>query len=371
MTTRAGRGRVGMAVLAVSVAITAATAWLAAVPPSGALATSQNAADWTPAAARALVGLIPEDYRYQCELVREADLGPFVAPHIDTMTAGARCTGVPGLRALRYYTFNSTDAMNAAFGAFVVGPNDGPYRDENAQCPGTSTWGFGEDRNDGQLACYYSAAGSDGVVHPESAVLAWTYAPANFFALAETEWGDNDASALKQWWNDSAAPLSEADPSPVGFVDWTRRDKKAEQALLSHIPSAIRQHCLVGDRNSASAPFSSDRHWARAVVRCQSGDVNASYLAVDPKITDKYFGAYNIAGETGDPCPARGTWSEGEGANRREVGEYVCFSVPQANSTAYRIVWSHRKLGIIGSGTLYDKSFEALMNWWNGDVGPS
>jgi len=128
----------------------------------------------------------------------------------------------------------------------------------------------------------------------------------------------------------------------------------------------------AGGRAGANAPFSTDRHWARAIVRCQSGAVNAAYLAVDPKVTDKYFAAYNLNGEPGDPCPARGTWSEGEGANRNEAGEYVCFSAPQANnSTLYRVVWSHRKLGIIGSGILVDQGFEPLMNWWNGDVGPT
>jgi hypothetical protein len=355
----------------VAVAVTAATAWLAAVPSSGAVETSQNRANWTPAEAQKLVGLIPEDYRYQCELLKESDLGTIVAPHIDTMTASVRCTGVPALRALRYYTFDSVDSMDALFDDFVRGPNDGPYRDENAQCPGTTTWGFG-DRDDGRLACYYAGADADGAAHPESVVLIWTYAPANFVGLVETEYGDNDASALKQWWNDSAAPQSaDGESSPVGFVDWTRRDKKAEQSLLSHVPTAIRQHCLVGDRASATAPFSSDRHWARAVVRCQSGDVNAAYLALDPKITDQYFAAYNLNTEPGDPCPARGTWSEGEGAKRHEAGEYVCFSAPQGDRTVYRVVWSHRKLGIVGSGVLYDKGFEPLMNWWNGDVGPT
>jgi hypothetical protein len=354
------------------VAVAAGCAWLWTVPPSAAVETSQAHDDWTPAAARALVGLIPEEYRYQCELLREADLGPFVAPHVEAMTAGTRCTGVPGMRNLRYFTFDSVDAMNAAYDEFIVSPFDGPYRDENAQCPGETTWGFGDDQDDGRVACYYSSKGTDGIDHAETVVLVWTYAPARLFALVESEYGNNDASAVKQWWNDSAGPVSDPDPSPTGFVDWTVRNKKAEQALLSHIPPAIRAHCLVSDRNSVSAPFHSDRHWTRAVVRCQSGDVNAAYVALDPKITDKYFAGYRLTGEPGDPCPARGTWSEGSGSNRREAGEYVCYSVAQsATSTLYRVAWTHRRLGIIGSGVLFDKGFQPLMDWWNGDVGPT
>jgi hypothetical protein len=354
------------------IATVAASAWLAVVPPSGAVETSGGDGEWTPAAARALVGVIPEDYRYRCELTRPTALGELIEPYLPSITAAVNCLAVPGLRAVRYYTFDSVDAVNSVYDVYVQGSYGPPYRDENAQCPGVTTWGFGDDRDDGRLACYYSTATAEGTTHPESAVLVWTYEPGKFLGLVETEFGNNDASALKQWWNDSAAPLNEGDASPVGFVDWTRRDKKAERALLSHIPSAIRAHCLVGDRNSESAPFRADRHWARAAVRCRSGDVTASYLSLDPKITDRYFGAYVLGSEPADPCPARGTWSEGEGADRHEVGEYVCWSSPEPSGrTVYRIVWSHRDLGIIGSGAVPDQGFEALMDWWNGDVGPT
>ena len=85
------------------------------------------------------------------------------------------------------------------------------------------------------LECYYAASDLGGAPHPESTVLVWSYPSGKIVALAETAAGDTDASALKQWWRDDAGPLSH--PGRVkGLVDWTVRDKRAEQTLLRTFP---------------------------------------------------------------------------------------------------------------------------------------
>ena len=351
--------------LVVAAAMTVGALALAA--PAGA----QSSSNPDLAAVRELVGSIPEGQRNHCQITDPATQGSVVAAEASSIRAMARCYTVNELSTLWYILMDSADSTNRLYRAYA-GTFDpaAPYRDEDAECPGETTWGFGDSKDDGMLACYYPTTNLDGSAHDESALLVWSYTTGKILALAETVAGDNDASALKKWWNDDAGPLSH--PSRVkGLVDWTVRDRPAEQTLLSHVPKAIRGSCVVQDKTGDNA-FSGARIWTSAVVKCRSGTVTVAYGLMNPSVVENFVDEFTPAGE-GDPCPASGTWSAGKGKKRHTVGNYVCFvqTNTDGSQTAW-MIWSQRELGIAATAQVATTTNDAseVYKWWQGDSSP-
>lgn len=352
--------------IAIVVVVAAATGVLALAGPAGA-----ETAPPSLAVTRDLIGSIPQSQRNHCQLVDPATEATVIAGEAASIRAMARCYSVNDLGTLWYVLLDSADSTARLYRSYA-GTFDpaAPYRDEDAQCPGETTWGFGDSKDDGLLGCYYSASSLDGSPHDESVVLVWTYTSGNILGLAETAYGDADAAALKDWWRDDAGPL--ANPTRVkGLADWTVRDRDAEQALLSHVPKSVRGSCVVRDRATEGA-FSPARLWSHAVVTCKSGPIRLAYAAMNPDVVDNYVDQFTPTAE-GEPCPASGTWSEGKGKQRRTVGTYVCFV--QANDdgsqTAW-MIWSHRGLGIAATAAMTTTNDDAtdVYEWWQGDSGP-
>ncbi len=152
--------------LAVAAAVSAGV--LTLVAPAAAQSSGPD-----PAAVRELVGSIPHPQRNQCQISDPAtEEGSIVAGEASSIRAMVRCYEVNHLKNLWYILFRATEPMDRLYGAFA-GTTDpaAPYRDEDAQCPGETTWGFGDAKDDGKLDCYYSGRSLDGSVHDESVVL--------------------------------------------------------------------------------------------------------------------------------------------------------------------------------------------------------
>ena len=178
---------------------------------------------------RELIGSIPQSQRNHCQLADPATEGTIIAGEAASIRAMARCYSVNDLATLWYVLMDSPDSTARLYRKYS-GTFDpaAPYRDDDAECPGETTWGFGDVKDDGMLGCYYAATNLDGTPHEESAVLVWTYTAGNILGLAETTHGDADAAALKDWWRDDAGPLSH--PTRVkGIADWTVRDRDADK----------------------------------------------------------------------------------------------------------------------------------------------
>ncbi len=156
-----------------------------------------------------------------------------------------------------------------------------------------------------------------------------------------------------------------------GFVDWTERDRDAEQALLTHVPKATRGSCVI-QKQGPNGPFSGARFWASAVVTCKSGTIAVSYAAMHPSVVQNFVDEFTPSDE-GDPCPHSGTWSAGSGKKRHTVGNYACFTRSDSDgTTTAEIVWSQREIGVVGSALLPrgNSDFDKLFKWWEGDSGP-
>ena len=322
-----------------------------------------------PAAIRSLVSRIPKDHRYQCQPLDATHISDQVTAELNSVAAGVTCVGVADLALVWYLQFTDNDALQRVYHAYTqyLSP-DTPYREEEAHCPGEVPWGFGDEQDDGLVACYYSAVGADGLERGEVAADVWTYPEAGILAFAVTTAGNPDATTLHQWWVDHAGPLSQRQ-NPVGFVDWEKPNARAVRSLLAHIPPGIRSKCTPEDHTDADTAFYKQRLWTRATVRCQVGNRDVAYVSMDPVVTDGLFARYTeTTAPSDDPdvqCPGTGTWSVGSGKKRHQVGEYACFEL----GDHVVITWSQRELGIVGSAVAAE-SFDTLVQWWNGDVGP-
>lgn len=330
-------------------------------------ASAQTTAN-QPDALRTLMASIPSDYRAQCTILDPANAGPVLAPMAATITAAVDCGGIDELSTLRYVQFTDDGAMNQAYQRFSPGSSAGPFRDAAAQCPGEHTWGFGSAADDGYLACYYSSQSADGTTHDESVVDAWTYGAGDLLGIAETHYGDSNASALHDWWNSHAAPLEHPSP-PRGFGDWRGSDRAALRALLTHVPPKIRTSCHDQPRTDPTSAFYDRRLWARAVVLCTSGVFSVVYLAADRGVVDDIVAGDRGTDSSDAQCPGSGTWSVGTGKKRHQVGDYVCYT---SGSNRPEVIWSQHDVGVLAAAGYAGApgDFDTLMHWWNGDVGP-
>ena len=371
-----------LAALATSTLSTSASADAATAPtptpapgPATPAAPTTDVASVSTADLATLAGSVPLNYRYQCSLTDPNIAGDLVKPEFGHIRAFLQCFGVNSLRLYWYALFDDNASLDRAYRAYAGNPDpDRPYRDENAQCPGESGWGFGGAQDQGLLDCYYTSSDATGTDYGgETVVLVWKYDKSRILALAQTQVGDNNAAALKQWWENDAGPL-EAPQRDKAFVDWTIKNPAAERTLLTHVPRRIRASCKV-QRGTNAGSFETVRYLVTARAACTSGNVSVVYASMSPAITEAFMQKYHdIAASETDPCPDTGQWWVGSGENRRVMGEYACWGNPEFDgSTTAQIVWSHHALGIVAAAALPtgDADFQRIWDWWNGDVGPT
>jgi hypothetical protein len=365
-----------VAALATCTLTTSAGAATAPAPePTTTAPTTSDVASVTTADAATLVGSIPVNHRYQCSLTAPNIAGDLVKPEFGHIRAFLQCFGVNNLRLFWYALFDDNASLDRAYRSYAGDPDPNrPYRDENAQCPGESGWGFGGAQDQGLLDCYYTGTDATGTDYGgETVVLVWKYDRTPILALAQTQIGDNNAAALKQWWENDAGPL-EAPQRDKSFVDWNVKNVPAERTLLTHLPRRIRATCKV-QRGTTAGSFETIRYLVTARASCTSGNVSVVYASMSPAITEAFMLKYHdIVGNGTDPCPDMGQWWVGSGENRRVMGEYACWGSPGFDgSTTAQIVWSHHALGIVAIAALPsgDADFHRMWDWWNGDVGPT
>jgi hypothetical protein len=324
----------------------------------------------------ALVGSIPVNHRYQCSLTEPGLAGKLLQAELVHVRAFMECYGVSGLRLFWYALFDDNASLDRAYRAYAGSYDpDAPYRDEDAQCPGESGWGFGGRSDQGLLACYYTQTDVNGENYGgETAVLIWKYDPGRILALAQTAVGDSNAAALKQWWENDSGPL-QAPERDKYLVDWTAKNTNAERTLLTHVPRRFRPTCRV-QRGDTGGSFFTVRHLVLARAACKAGDVSVVYAAVPSAIIQNFMKKYQDIARPpeGQHCPDIGEWWIGSGENRRVMGEYACWANPEFDGrTTAQIVWSHNALGIVAVAALPtgDGDFNRIWDWWNGDVGPN
>jgi hypothetical protein len=355
-----------LAALATSTAAAAAPAPVPAVPGAG---ETVSAADMA-----TLAGSVPHSHRYQCSLTEPGIVGSLLKDEYSHIRAFLQCYGVNGMRLFWYALFDDNASLDRAYRAYAGDYTDRPYRDEEAQCPGESGWGFGGARDQGLLACYYSRTDINGADYGgETVVLVWKYDRTRILALAQTQVGDSNAAALKQWWENDAGPL-EAPESDKFLIDWNVKNTSAERTLLSHVPRRIRTTCRV-QRGATGGSFFTVRFLVTARAACKSGNVTVVYASTSPVITNAFMRKYHDIVPVEDAhCPDTGEWWIGSGENRRVQGEYACWGNPEFDgTTTAQIVWSHNALGIIAVAALPtgDADYQRMWDWWNGDVGPT
>jgi hypothetical protein len=322
-----------------------------------------------------LAGSVPASHRYQCSLTDPGIAGALLQPEFTHVRAFLQCYGVNGLRMFWYALFDDNASLDRAYRAYAGTYNpDAPYRDPDAECPGEGGWGFGGARDQGLVACYYTGSDVNGTSYGgETVVLIWKYDKTRILALAQTQIGDNNAAALKQWWENDSGPLQAPEPDKH-LVNWNAKNTAAERTLLSHVPRRIRPTCHV-QRGLTAGSFYTVRYLVTARASCTSGNISVVYATMPSAIIDAFMKKYqDIAAVQDAPCPDTGQWWVGSGENRRVLGEYACWDTPEFDGTSTaQIVWSHTGLGIVAVAALPsgDGDFERMWNWWNGDVGPT
>jgi hypothetical protein len=322
-----------------------------------------------------LVGSVPISHRYQCSLTDPNTAGSLLGPELGHIRAFLECYGVNGMRLYWYALFDDNASLDRAYRAYAgTYDPDAPYEDENARCPGESGWGFNGATDQGLLACYYSGSDVSGNDYGgETAVLIWKYDRTRILALAQSQIGDDNASAMKQWWENDSGPLQapEADKS---LVDWQVVNKPAEKTLLSHIPRRFRPSCRV-QRGATNGSFYSVRFLVTARAACKSGNITVVYASMTPSITGPFMQKYHdIVPSDNAPCPDTGDWWTGSGETRHVQGEYACWGNPEFDgTTTAQIVWSHNTLGIVAVAALPtgDADYNRMWDWWDTDVGPT
>ena len=158
-------------------AATAPSADDAAPGPATPAAPTTDVASVSTADLATLAGSVPLNYRYQCSLTDPNIAGDLVKPEFGHIRAFLQCFGVNSLRLYWYALFDDNASLDRAYRAYVGNPDpDRPYRDENAQCPGESGWGFGGAQDQGLLDCYYTSSDATGTDYGgETVVLVWKY----------------------------------------------------------------------------------------------------------------------------------------------------------------------------------------------------
>lgn len=154
-------------------------------------------------------------------------------------------------------------------------------------------------------------------------------------------------------------------PSPTGSVVPTI-GVDPQQALLSHIPSAIADSCFVSAPEDASAIV------ALAVCDADGGDIRVTYFQYDNH--DSMFSAYSgfrlasqIEPDSGD-CDDPASWPTENSYNIGGVtaGRLLC--TEELSETS--LYWTDDRLNILTQATHTQGNHERLIEFWTRESGP-
>ncbi len=305
-----------------------------------------------------LLGYIPSDHRHYCARV---DPETFADGNFGSPAAIVYCDDpAEGVNNVVYVQYDDPAEAPARYAMAVpVGlpENDG----SSSSCPGQGTWHFAdaEDQTAGSDACSIGP-GPDG---SQIATMAWTSDAQNILALALNY--DGDGAKLKQWWNDSAGPLSEPETDDE-LADLSRATRKAVSTRLAdRTPPVVKTCDIEGADISDYNPDQPEWAWLPWLdghVICTTpgkGRVDLYQLAPD--------NAADFAGDaraylTDDDYPGTkhpAVCDEAHALVRHgdEVGNVACWYY---HDTLWA-VWYDSETGVVGEAAIPGKSPSELL----------
>jgi hypothetical protein len=162
---------------------------------------------------------------------------------------------------------------------------------------------------------------------------------------------------------ETAPPLT---PEPTGVAPSATPIGDVKAALLSHIPDAIADSCLV------SAPGEDSKIVALALCEADEGNIKLTYLqydSYDPMFTN-YEGfrlASQIEPDSGD-CNDPASWPSEQEFNisGQTAGRWLCTEALGETS----IYWTDNRLNILSQATQKVVDYERLVDFWVHESGP-
>ena len=344
-------------------------------------APAPAATDTTLAAAATLAGFIPKNERGQCKIDPHPAQPAFGAGGA-SIQAALYCPDIEGISDVEYYLFSDNAAMNSVYNLLVGDAGSEPVRSTDGNCPSNGNWNL-SGKTAGQVGCFYTTTqltdATTGASTPtaEYAARAWTADARNILGFASLAPGDDDAVALRTWWENKAGPLATADTG-TGAVTSTSNQAQYGRALLAHVPAAARKKCTTTDVSDATnnPTYYARRLWIRAAVECPAtgGADSVVYESVDPAVIDGFFKAYLAQATaettaTSSACPDQGTVSQGKGKQAHTIGQFACATAQSSgfnNGAPYaQYSWTDRKLGIVAFATNLENDPSALIKWFD------
>lgn len=155
-------------------------------------------------------------------------------------------------------------------------------------------------------------------------------------------------------------------PSPTGAAPSATPIADPEEALLSHIPTAIADSCFV------SAPDDASSIVALAVCEADDGDIRITYFQYDDH--DSMFSAYSgfriasqIEPDSGD-CDDPVTWPTENSYNIGGVGAGRLLCTEELSETS--LYWTDDRLNILTQATHTKGDHARLIEFWTSESGP-
>jgi hypothetical protein len=342
--TMSSRCRLRPAVLLTALVV--ALTGLGSIPRTTAQARVSAPNDWTSdqlQAARTLVSHAPAAFRAHCTL-----RDPNTPGTPDGLVADVDCNSPdPAISSVSYEQFSSGDAMQAEYTAVVE--RDGSDPTPRDGCEAERKYTIGGETT-GTVVCLPTEYETD---------IVYTYAPLLVVGeiVQNTDIANGpDIAALNRFSDQSAGPDSASGEIPSLLSDAAAARAVAD--LRSHLPAAIRKHCVSEEVLT--------KPWLAASLRCEHpypGVWEATFEAYrdhdgfaanfDPAAAAKSSERRNAQ------CPNTGTWSSGGhvrghfGCWVDADGTYLLWSLDQRRIVAYAYT---------NGGRLTSKQFLA---WWD------
>lgn len=369
---RAAARRAGAIVGALLVALAAAPSVARAAPlgrPSELRSVSTQSERAERQAALELLAFVPMSYRGTCYI----DEKPSLADFRDQIAVELGCVPSSGAARVFYTQFDDAAAMDAAFENYL--PTDlGPGSPD--ECPATGEWVRG-DTTVGRWACYLDD--QTGLAN-----MVWTDSANGILSGAIR--GDDDLSALSEWWStEDAGPLAvtvgSGSPVPVSDADWVAN---AQSLRDDYVPRVERRSCRVENLTplSMGEDLYAVRMWLSTAITCDGTGVDyVRYVQYRPDVTldgiqplDGYMQASTVNVDEPSPrvkwdtlsCESSGTWSK----RHRRVGEYTCVYAHSGKHDVAIMEWSEHYENVVGQAVREDGRAVPLLRFWQREAGP-
>ncbi len=164
-----------------------------------------------------------------------------------------------------------------------------------------------------------------------------------------------------------ATPVATPAPSPTGSVPSATPIGDPKEALLSHIPAAIADTCLV------SAPDDPGKIRAIAVCDAAGGDIRVTYFQyLDRDSMVNAYSSFRIASQiepdSGD-CDDPATWPTENSYSIGDVtaGRLLC--TDELGETS--LYWTDDRLNILSQATHREDDHARLISFWTSESGPN